>query len=301
MTQLTDAPRTAAAAGEHDRASGLALVVAASVSNQAGAAVGALAFPAIGPVGVVAVRQIVTALVLTASVRPRLRTLRRGQWMPIIGLALAFSVMNLGLYAAVERIGLGLAVTLEFLGPLAVAILSSRRRTDIACAMLAGVGVVVLTDPGPSTDLVGIALALTAAAAWAGYILLNRAVGRRVPGIQGTAAASLLTGLAWLPVAALWFLAHPPTPLALVLAATCGVLASVIPYVFDLLALRRIPASLFGTLTSLNPVWAALAGWAVLGQLLTVQAWVGLGLIVTANAIVSVRGARLRPTRLTGG
>lgn len=298
FARTSTAPTTADAP---QRASGVAMVLAASVSNQAGAAVGALAFPTIGPVGVVAVRQIVAAIVLTASVRPRLRGLRRGQWMPIIGLAVVFSVMNVCLYSAVERIGLGLAVTLEFLGPLAVAIIASRRVIDIACAVAAGLGVVILTELGPTTDVPGILLALTAAAAWAAYILLNRTVGRRLPGIHGAAAASLLTGIAWTPVAALWFAAHPPTPLALALAATCAVLASVIPYVIDLVALRRIPAALFGTLTSINPVWAALAGWVFLGQVLTVQAWLGLGLIVAANTLVSVRGARLRPTRVSGG
>lgn len=301
MTQISREASQRTQPSGRGTAKGLSMVVAASVSNQAGAAVGALAFPVIGPIGVVAVRQLVAALVLTASVRPRLRALNRGQWAPILGLALAFSVMNLCLYAAVERIGLGLAVTLEFLGPLAVAICSSRRRADIACAALAAVGVVVLTDPGPSTDVVGIALALTAAAAWAGYILLNRTVGRRVPGIHGTATASLLTGIAWLPVAVFWFLAHPPTLDALVLAAVCGLLASVVPYVLDLLALRRIAAPVFSTLTSLNPVWAALAGWALLGQALTAQAWAGLALIVLANILVSARGVALRPTRLSGG
>lgn len=301
MTQLTEASEQAVAPDSRGRARGVGMVLAASASNQTGAAIGALAFPVIGPVGVVAVRQIVAGVVLTAAVRPRLRGLRREQWMPIIGLAVVFSVMNLCLYAAVERVGLGLAVTLEFLGPLAVAIIASRRAIDVVCAGIAGIGVVVLTRPGPSTDLLGIGLALTAAAAWAGYILLNRTVGRRVPGIQGTATASLLTGLAWAPVAAVWFVVHPPTPLALTFAAACAVLASVVPYVIDLLALRRIPAALFGTLTSVNPVWAALAGWALLGQTLSVQAWSGLGLIVLANAVVSLHGVRLRPSRVSGG
>ena len=196
MTTQLEVQRTGSVDGGSGRAGGIGMVLAASASNQTGAALGALAFPSIGAVGVVAVRQLVTAVVLAIVARPRLTVLRREQWMPVIGLAISFSIMNLCLYAAVDRIGLGLAVTLEFLGPLAVAIAGSRRRIDLACALLAAVGVVVLTRPGPTTDVWGIGLALTAAAAWGAYILLNRAVGRRLPGIQGTAVASLLTGVA---------------------------------------------------------------------------------------------------------
>ena len=188
---------SAATATPRQRGTGIALMLASSASSQAGAALGAMAFPAIGPVGVVAIRQFVTALVLTPIVRPRLRGLRRDQWWPILGLVVVFSIMNLSLYAAIDRIGLALAVTLEFLGPLTVAITSSRRVLDMACAVLAGVGVVVLTNPGPTTDVIGIALALLAAAAWGCYILLNRTLGQRLPGLHGTAVASLVTAATW--------------------------------------------------------------------------------------------------------
>ncbi|MEV7648539.1 EamA family transporter [Arthrobacter sp. NPDC089319] len=263
------------------------------MSNQTGAALGALAFPAIGPVGVVAVRQIVTALVLAPIVRPKFRGLGKAQWWPLLGLMLVFSVMNLSLYAAIDRIGIGLAVTLEFLGPLTVAIASSRRMLDIACAVLAGVGVVVLTDPGSgsgNSDLSGMGLALLAAAAWGCYILLNRTLGQRLPGLQGTAAASLLSAAAWTPIAAFWFAVHVPTAGALALAAVCGLMSSIVPYATDLLALRRVPTPLFGTFTSINPVWAALTGWLVLHQALRLNEWVGIGLIVVSNVVASARG-----------
>lgn len=266
--------------------------MASAASNQAGAAVGALAFPLIGPVGVVAVRQFVTAAVLVPTVRPRLRGLSKAQWVPVLGLALVFSVMNLCLYAAVERIGLGLAVTLEFLGPLAVAIAGSRRAIDFACAGTAAVGVLVLTNPGPTTDVVGIALGLTAAVAWGAYILLNRTLGQRLPGLHGTAAASVVTAAAWTPIAVVWFSLHTPSLEALALAAACGVLSSVVPYAADLLALRRVPAQLFSTLTSVNPALAALAGWLVLRQALHVHEWVGIALIVLSNVVVSAAGLR---------
>jgi inner membrane transporter RhtA len=279
----------AATASARQRGAGIALMLASSASNQAGAALGALAFPTIGPVGVVAVRQFVTALVLTPIVRPRLRGLRQDQWWPILGLVVVFSVMNLSLYAAIDRIGLALAVTLEFLGPLTVAIAGSRRVLNIACAALAGVGVVVLTNPGPTADLIGIALALLAALAWGSYILLNRTLGQRLPGLQGTAVASLVTAAAWTPIAVTYFAFHAPTAAAVALAVACGLMSSIAPYVADLLALRRVPAQVFGTFTSINPVWAALAGWLLLHQALDLNEWIGIGLIVTSNVAISAR------------
>jgi inner membrane transporter RhtA len=272
------------------RVSGIALMLTSAASNQGGAALGAMAFPAIGPVGVVAVRQFVTAVVLTPIVRPRFRGLHRRQWWPILGLVVVFSVMNLSLYVAVDRIGLGLAVTLEFLGPLTVAVAGSRRMRDIACALLAGVGVVVLTNPGPTADVTGIALALLAAAAWGSYILLNRTLGQRLPGLQGTAVASGVTAATWIPIALAWFTFHAPTVASIALSVACGLMSSIVPYVADLLTLRRVPAQMFGTFTSVNPVWAALSGWLVLDQALDCTEWIGIGLIVISNVIVSARG-----------
>lgn len=276
---------------------GVLLMAASPVSNQTGAAIGSLAFPVIGPVGVVAIRQFVTAAVLLPWVRPRLRSLRIDQWWPIIGLAVVFGVMNLTLYMAIERLGLGLAVVLEFLGPLAVAIGASRRRLDAACAVLAAVGVVVLVRPGPSTDVLGIALALVAATGWASYILLNRTLNQRLPRLHGSAAASLVTALTWVPIAAWWFVTHPPTAAALGLALACGLLASAIPYAFDPLALRRIPTGVYSTFTSVNPVIAAVVGWVLLGQAVTGLDWLGIGMIVAANVVVTSGGLRrvLRP------
>lgn len=281
---------TLPSAVRRQRAVGIALMLSSSASNQSGAALGALAFPTIGTVGVVAVRQFVTALVLASVVRPKLRELSKDQWLPICGLVVVFSVMNLSLYAAIDRIGLGLAVTLEFVGPLTVAIASTRRVVDVACAGLAGIGVVVLTDPGPTTDFIGVGLALLAAAGWAAYVLLNRTVGHRLPGLQGTSAASILTATLWIPVAAVWFTTHTATVESVALAIACGLMSSIAPYVADLLALRRVSAHMFGTFTSINPVWAALAGWLALGQALAVNEWLGIALIVASNALVSARG-----------
>lgn len=288
-------PLSPAVATRRQRGAGIGVMLASSASNQAGAALGAMAFPAIGPVGVVAVRQFVTALVLAPVARPRFRSLRRDEWWLVLALAGVFGLMNLTLYASIQRIGLGLGVTLEFLGPLAVAIASSRRVMDLACAALAGAGVVVLTSPGPTTDVIGVGLALVAAACWASYILLNRALGQRLPGIRGTAAASVVSAAAWTPIAVVWFVTHLPSLPAVALAVGCGLLSSAIPYAADLVTLRRVPPQLFGTLTSLNPVWAAFAGWLLLRQDLHAHEWVGIAVIVASSLVVSTRGLASSP------
>ncbi|MFJ1818072.1 MULTISPECIES: EamA family transporter [unclassified Streptomyces] len=269
------------------RGAGVALMLGSGLSNQTGASVAALAFPVLGPLGVVAVRQWVAAVVLGAVGRPRLRGFTAAQWRPVLGLALVFAAMNLSLYEAIERIGLGLAVTLEFLGPLAVALAGSRRRVDLLAAVVAAGAVAVLTRPTPSTDYPGIGLALLAAACWACYILLNRTVGARLPGLEGSAAAAAVSGALYLPVGAWVLWHHPPTAAAFGCALAAGVLSSAVPFLTDLLALRRVPAHFFGVFMSVNPVFAALAGVAVLGQQLDVLAWIAIALIVGANAAVT--------------
>ncbi|WP_373429392.1 DMT family transporter [Streptomyces sp. V4I23] len=260
-------------------------MLGSGLSNQIGAATGSLAFPVLGPMGVVAVRQYVAAIVLLAIGRPRLRDFTWQQWRPVILLALVFGTMNLSLYSAIERIGLGLAVTLEFLGPLAIALAATRRRVDLCCAVIAAAGVVTLMRPQPSTDYLGMGLGLLAAVCWASYILLNRTVGRRVPGAQGTAAAAGLSALMFLPVGLVLVLRNPPTAEAVGCAVAAGVLASAVPYLADLFTLRRVPAQAFGLFMSVNPVLAALTGWIGLGQSLGWTEWAAVGTIVTANSL----------------
>jgi inner membrane transporter RhtA len=263
----------------------MALMLGSGLSNQTGASVAALAFPVLGPVGVVAVRQWVAAVVLGAAGRPRLRGFTAAQWRPVLGLALVFAGMNLSLYAAIERIGLGLAVTLEFLGPLTVALAGSRRRIDLVAALAAAGAVVVLARPTPSTDYLGIGLALVAAVCWGCYILCNRTVGARVPGLEGSAAAALVSGALYLPVGGWVLWHHPPTAAALGCALAAGVLSSAVPFLSDLLALRRVPPRFFGVFMSVNPVFAALIGLAVLGQHLDAASWLSIAVIVIANTV----------------
>ncbi|WP_020125883.1 EamA family transporter [Streptomyces sp. 303MFCol5.2] len=263
----------------------MATMVGSGLSTQTGAAIGSLAFPVLGPTGVVAVRQYVAALVLLAVGRPRLRSFTRRQWGPVLLLALVFGTMNLSLYTAIDRIGLGLAVTLEFLGPLTIALAAARRRVDACCAVIAAAGAVTLMRPQPSTDYPGMGLGLLAAACWASYILLNRTVGRRVPGAQGAAAAATVSAVLFLPVGAVVVLRHPPTAQSVGFAVAAGVLSSAVPYLADLFTLRHVPAAAFGLFMSVNPVLAALVGRFGLAQDLGLVDWSAIAAVVCANAL----------------
>ncbi|MEU0806853.1 EamA family transporter [Streptomyces sp. NPDC005970] len=289
------APVVSAPKPEGARLAGVATMVGSGLSNQIGAATGSLAFPVLGPLGVVAVRQYVAAVVLIAVARPRPRTFTWRQWWPVLLLALVFGTMNLSLYSAIDRIGLGLAVTLEFLGPLAIALAASRRRADACWAVVAAAGVVTLMRPRPSADYLGMGLAVLAAVCWASYILLNRTVGRRIPGAQGSAAAAGLSALMFLPVGIVLAVRQPPTAAAVGCAVAAGVLSSAVPYLADLFTLRRVPAQAFGLFMSVNPVLAALVGWIVLGQRLGWIEWAGIGAVVVANALSIMGRAKAEP------
>jgi inner membrane transporter RhtA len=285
--------RTRPAAGRAGLLGGLATMLASAAGNQAGAAIGARAFPAIGPAGVVAVRQFVAAAVLLPVARPNLRRFTWAQWWPTLLLAVVFATMNLSLYLAVDRLGLGLAVTLEFLGPLAVALCGSRTRADLLCALAAGAGVWVLVQPGPSSDYLGVGLGLLAAACWAGYILLNRLVGARLPGLQAPAAATAVSAVLYLPVAAVLAAQGRFSLVGVAYAVGAGLLCSVVPYAADVVVLRRVPTRFFGLLQSVHPMLAALAGAVILGQVPAVHVWAGIGIVVATNAVaVAITAAR---------
>lgn len=276
---------------------GMATMLTGATSNQVGAAIGAHAFAAIGPAGVVAVRQAVAAAVLLPVARPSLRRMSWAQWWPTLLLAAVFSCMNLTLYTAIDRIGLGLAVTLEFLGPLAVALAGSRSRADLLTAIAAAAGVYVLVLPGASSDYVGLGCALVAAACWAAYILLNRVAGARLPGLQAPAVAAGASTLAYLPVLVLLIASGRLGGLPLLYAAAAGLLCSVVPYAADLTALRYVPARFFGVFMSTQPVLAALAGLILLGEALALHEWLGIAAVAAANTVAvatdSRRSARL--------
>ncbi|SDU90625.1 inner membrane transporter RhtA [Microlunatus sagamiharensis] len=271
---------------------GILSMSASATGSQIGAAVGTFAYPTLGVPGVVAVRQLVAAAVLLPLARPPFRRFTWAQWWPCLLLAAVFASMNLSLYTAFSRIDLGLAVTLEFLGPLSVALATSRRLVDLVCAVAAAGGVYVLVLPGPSTDWFGVGLALLAGVCWASYILLNRLAGRRLPGLQATATATTFSALGYLPVVVVLLVRGELVGLPLLCAVAVGLLCSALPYAADLFSLRRVPVQLFGVFMSANPVLAALVGLVLLGQVIALHAWVGIGLVVVADVVALAVAAR---------
>ena len=278
---------------ENRPARGLAVIAASAFSSQSGAAVGAQAFDTLTPVGVVAGRQLVASLVMGLITRPRFWRYRRSQWVPVVLLAIFFAGMNTLLYAAVARIGLGMAVTIEFLGPLAVALFFSRGAgrgiRGLICAVLAMTGVVLLARPGPTSDFLGLSMALLAGVCWAGYIVTNRVVGRRVPGVEGTAVATMLSAAGMLPVEAVIIWHFQPPWYAYVFALIAGVLSSAVPYTLDLIVLRHVSPVIFGLGMSLHPLFAAMIGAVFLHEDLPLLAWGGVLLVAAANAIALFR------------
>ncbi len=270
---------------------GVVTMLGSALSSQVGAALGAHAFGAIGPAGVVATRQVVAAAVLLPAARPPLRRMTWAHWWPVLLLALVFGCMNLALYTAIDHIGLGLAVTLEFLGPLGVALAGSRSRSDLLIAVAAAAGVYVLVLPSPSSDYTGVGLGVLAAGCWAAYIVLNRIAGSRLPGLQAPAIAATLCAVAYLPVLVLLGLAGELTTGPLGYAIAAGVLSSVVPYAADLIALRFVPQRFFGVFMSVHPVLAALVGVVLLRQFLAAHEWLGMAVVVLANtaAVTSSR------------
>src|SRR5262249_54940363 len=170
-------------------------------------------------------------------------------------------------------------------------------RGDVGWALMAGAGVVALTRPRAATDYFGIGLGLLAAACWASYILLNREIGRRLPGAEGSAAAAALSALVFVPAGIMVLVRHPPTAVALACAATAGGLSSAVALLAGVLALRLVPAGHFGIFMSVNPVLAALIGLVMLHQALPVEAWLSIAAIVAANAVSALRRQVAAPVR----
>jgi inner membrane transporter RhtA len=192
------------------------------------------------------------------------------------------------------RIPLGIAVTIEFLGPLVVAIVASRRRLDLVWAALALGGVLMLARGGGAVTAAGVAFALLAGVCWAGYILLSTATGKRFTGSSGLAMASIVGTAAMLPVGISSGGSAMLSPELLLIGAGVGLLSSVIPYSLELEALRRVPARVFGILMSLEPAVAALVGLVILGEVLSVREWAAIGCVIVA-CVGSTRGQKDPP------
>jgi inner membrane transporter RhtA len=279
-------------AGLLGRAPSGALVVGAITSVQFGAAIAATLFDSVGPAGTVLLRLAFGSLVLLAVWRPALRGRGRGELVQAAIFGLVLAAMNISFYGALDRIPLGIAVALEFVGPLTVALLGSRRPRDLTWVALAALGILALTRVGPhGLDALGVGLALLAGCFWGAYILLNARLGRAFEGGTGLALAMCVATLAALPFGLGEGSGHLLDAHSLLLGAAVGVLSSAIPYSFEVEALRRIVPAVFGVLMSLEPAVAALAGFLVLGQRLGVRAVIGIALIVIASVGASRSGA----------
>jgi inner membrane transporter RhtA len=276
------------------------LVLGSCVSLQFGAALAALLFPVAGSTGTTLLRLGLAALLLLLIVRPRVGGWDRAQWRSAVLFGLTLAAMNGSFYASIARIPLGAAVTIEFLGPLTLAAVLSRRPRDLGWVGLAGIGVALfgLGDTGGSLDPVGVLWALVAGLFWACYILASRRVGALVPGHAGLAVAMTVGAVALLPLGAGGAVHALDTPGHLALAAGTGVLASLLPYSLELIALRRISPAVFGVLLSLEPAVAAGAGWLLLDQGIGPAAGLAIGLVVAASAGSTPAGQRPRAVKI---
>ncbi|MFF0015800.1 DMT family transporter [Streptomyces sp. NPDC005374] len=263
------------------------LVLAGGVSVQFGAALAVTLMPRTGALGVVTLRLMAAAVVLLLVCRPRLRGHSRTDWGTVVVFGLTMAAMNGLFYQAVDRIPLGPAVTLEVLGPLALSVLASRRAVNAVWAGLALGGVFLLGGGGGGgfgdLDPIGVAFALAAGTMWAAYIIFSVRTGRRFPQADGLALAMAVGALAFLPFGIVESGTRLLDPVTVGLGAAVALMSSVLPYTLELLALRRLPASTFAILMSLEPALAALAGFLILHQTLSALQALAIALVIAAS------------------
>lgn len=275
MTRLTGRAGTTPA---------IMLVVVGLACQEVGASLAVLLFPEVGPLGMVMLRLVFSAVVLLLIARPALRGHSRADWSGVVLFGLVLAVMNGLFYLALERLALGVTVTIEVLGPLVLSIVASRRASAWLWALLALAGVVALGGGGwDRLDPLGVVFALGAAASWAFYILSSARVGRAFPRLDGLALAMAVGAVIALPFG----IADAGAALLRIelvaLGAAVALLSSTIPYAFELVALRRLPAAAFAILMSLAPATAALAGFVFLGQHMTWLEVAGIALVIAAS------------------
>jgi inner membrane transporter RhtA len=272
------------------------LVLIGILSVQFGAGIAKSLFDEIAPTTIVWLRLVTSAVVLVAIARPVLRGRSRTDWLVVLAFGLCLGVMNWAIYQAFARIPLGIAVTLEFIGPLTLAVIGSRRVRDLLWVLLAGLGVAVLgLSGGGEVNLAGALFALLAGAMWASYILLAGQTGQRWPGFDGLALASVFATLLLTPFAIGEGGGDLLDPRILLLGAAVGLLSSVVPYSCELVALRSIKASVFSILMSLEPAAAALAGIIVLQEFLTWEQWLAMTFVVIASVGATRSSRTLAP------
>lgn len=278
--------------------SGIALVLAGICSVQAGAAVAKLMFQHLDPAAVTWLRLAFASVILLAIARPKIREWDRSTWRAVLLLGIALAGMNLMFYVAMQRIPLALAVTLELLGPLVLALVLSRRWVDAAWVLLAGVGVGIIGAQSltGALDAIGVLLALAAGVCWAGYILASHRVGELVPGVGGLTAAMCVAAVLTTPFGAVGAVTGVSAqPWLLLPALGVAILSSALAYAFELAALRRIPPRVFGVLMALEPVAAGLFALVIIGEIIGGVQVLALGIVVVAAAGVAITASKDPP------
>jgi inner membrane transporter RhtA len=265
------------------------LVLMSITSVQIGAAVARTLFDDLGAAGVTLLRLALAALILAVATRPRLRSWSGAAWRAALLLGVVMAAMNLIFYLSLRTLPLGIAVTVEFLGPLLLALVQTRRLLDLVWAALAATGVVTLgLHSGGAAPIGGLILAFVAGLCWAGYIVLSSRLGRVVPGTSGLTVSVGLAALLVLPFGVSGASAVVHHPALLLGGAAVALLSSVFSYGLEINALRRIPTRVFGILMSLEPAAAAIAGLLILGERLGSAEIVALVLVTVASAGVTL-------------
>lgn len=275
------------------------LVVVGLICQEVGAAIAVTLFPAVGAVGMVSLRLAFSAAILMLAFRPRLRGRSRADWMTVIAFGLSLAALNVLFYEALARLPLGVAVTIEVLGPLILSVVVSRRASSWLWAGLAFAGIAILARGGvDALDPVGVVFAAATGVLWVAYILMSARTGQRFERLDGLALAMTVAAIVVVPMGTVTAGASLIRPQLLLLGLAVAVLSSTIPYGLELLALRRLPAATFSILMSLAPVLAALSGLAILGQQLTLLDLLAVLLVVVAS-MGAVRAASRRQRTMT--
>jgi inner membrane transporter RhtA len=260
---------------------------------QLGAGIAKNLFDDADPLSLVWMRLATSAVVLALVARPTLRGRTLADWRVAVAFGLVLGTMNTAIYESFARIPLGIAVTIEFLGPLGLAVVGSRRARDLIWVVLAGTGVVLLGLERGDLNVAGIAFALLAGACWTAYILLSASTGRRWPGLEGLTVASVIGTVVLTPLVVAHSGRGLGDPRIVTLGALVGLLSSVVPYSAEIVALRTIRPSVFGILMSLEPAAAALAGIVVVHEFLSALQWLAVACVIVASVGATRSESRL--------
>ncbi len=283
----------------------VSLLVVAALSIQTGAALAGTLFDQIGPWGMNIFRVGIGALVLAAIVRPRFWNWSGGQWRDVLMFGLAMAGLNGVFYLALERLPLGVAVAIEFLGPLTLSAVLSRRLLDFLWVGLAAVGIGLMgweaAHGASALDPLGVVFALIAGASWAAYILAGARVGKSVPGAGGLSGAMMISFIIVLPFGIPGVVSGVDSMQLLLLSMAAGAMAGLIPFSLEYFALTRVPQRVFGVLTSLEPAFATLMGWLILQQEASLWRLGAVALVIAATIGITLGARKVVEVELPGG